>query len=210
VAARDPVTTTVTCTTTAPPSDSAFDDWMLEIDERAAIMEFDGGLDRETADRLALEMKLGRNAAPQPTGPSDIVAAGDPQDLHARSQPYVQQLLSRIPGTVRVIDEKDDPFAGRSRPQSRPGWCRCGHSDWVQVPIHGGQSIRNDCRHCDRFGWFAVWHGKRMPAPGGDGDDQLQLPAQAGPPRRDQVLLPPAQVAHGLDAPAVFSGWATG
>jgi hypothetical protein len=211
VAATTQATTTLVCTATAaPPSPHAVDDWMLEIDERAAIMEFDGGLDRETADRLALEMKLGRNAAPQPTGPSDVVVASDPNDLHARSQPYVQQLLNQIPGTVRVIDDRHDPFAGRSRPPSRPGWCRCGHCDWVQVPIHGGASIRSDCRHCDRFGWFAVWYGKPMPAPGkADDDDLHQLPASVTPRRRDQLLLPPAPAAHGVDPPAVFSGWAT-
>jgi hypothetical protein len=40
----------------------------------------------------------------------------------------------------------------------------------VQVPVHGGKSVRVDCGHCDRFGWFAVWHGRRMPSPGGDDD----------------------------------------
>jgi hypothetical protein len=162
------------------PADAhAFDDLLALIDERAAIMEHDGGLDRDTADRLAREMVLGRDAATMPAAaPVDVVLTVDHAALQARTMPYVGQVLGRMPGVVQVIDDRLDPFAAsRRRPaKRRPGQCQCGHDDrWVQVPIHGGQSVRVDCGHCDRFGWFAVWRGRRLPGP----DDQPQQPAVA-------------------------------
>lgn len=166
-------TTTATCTSTVQPAPGGtFDDLVALVEERAAILEFDAHLDRETADRLAREMVLGRDALPPPADPpGDIVAAVDNAGLAARSMPYVRQALDRFTGTVRVIGDRDDPFTGRRGRQTarRPGQCQCGHDDdWVQVPIHGGQSVRVDCGHCDRFGWFAVWHGKRLPGPADD------------------------------------------
>jgi hypothetical protein len=169
VAASTTETTTATCTSTVTPADApVFDDLLALIDERAAIMEFDGGLDRETADLLAREMVLGRDVPAALPDPDDaIVVAADHAGLAVRSQPFVSQTLQRFTGTVRLIDDRDDPFAGQRQRQQprRPGVCQCGHSDWVQVPIHSGQSIRVDCRHCDRFGWFGVWYGRRLSGP---------------------------------------------
>jgi hypothetical protein len=174
-AGSTPDTTTATCTSTVPPTAGSLVDDLVElVEERAAILEFDGGHDRETADRLAREMVLGRDAAAPESMPADDIVVGvDHAGLAARSNPYVRQVLERFPGTVRLIDDRDDPFAGRRRRDQppRPGTCRCGHDDWVQVPIHGGRSTRVDCRHCDRFGWFAVWYGRRMPGPGDAGPD---------------------------------------
>jgi hypothetical protein len=36
--------------------------------------------------------------------------------------------------------------------------CRCGSTTWRDVPIHGGQSTRQDCGDCGRFIGFSVWH----------------------------------------------------
>jgi len=170
VAACPPAATTTTTTSTVQQSDApAYDDLLELIDERAAIMEFDGGLGREMADRMAREMALGRDgaAAGWPVV-DDIVVAVDTPGLHARMHPFVDAVVQRLPGNVRLIDDRGDPFATSSarRQQARPpGVCQCGHDDWVQVSIHGGQSVRVDCRHCDRFGWFGVWHGKRLRGP---------------------------------------------
>lgn len=41
---------------------------------------------------------------------------------------------------------------------------RCGPTDYRDVPIHGGRSVRRDCLHCGRFIDFPVWYGDR----GGD------------------------------------------
>jgi hypothetical protein len=38
--------------------------------------------------------------------------------------------------------------------------CRCGATTWVDVPIHGGRSVRRDCGSCGRFMDFPVWYGK--------------------------------------------------
>jgi hypothetical protein len=174
MAESTPDTTTATCTDgMLPAGDALADDLWALVDERAAILEFDGGHDRDTADRLAREMVLGPDVQQLPA--DDIVAAADLLGLAVRSNPYVRQTLGHFTGAVRLIDDKSDPFAMRRRKPTRrrPGQCSCGHDDrWVQVSIHGGHSVRVDCGHCDRFGWFAVWHGKRQSAPD---DDAVQL-----------------------------------
>lgn len=165
------VVTTTTTTSTVQQADApAYDDLLALIDERAAIMEYDGGLDRATADRLARETMLGRDvqaAPPDVAQPPDVVAVDMPS-LNASLHPFVNRVRQHFPGNVRLIDDRGDPFATswRSSKQDRPpGVCQCGHDDWVQVPIHGGKSVRVDCRHCDRFGWFGVWHGRRLRGP---------------------------------------------
>jgi hypothetical protein len=65
----------------------------------------------------------------------------------------------------------------------------------VQVSIHGGQSVRVDCGHCDRFGWFAVWYGQPRPSPAEaqlarPADDAVQLLPPLPAARVDQVLVP--------------------
>lgn len=189
--------TTTTSTTAALTAD--VDDLVLAVDERAAILEFDGGLTRDVADRLALEMVMGRDAArlPPAAAPAAQQVVGfDREGLAARSEPFVDQVLARVSGTVRVIDDREDPFVqARYRESPRPGACRCGRSDWVSVPVHGGRSSRVDCRHCDRFGWFDVWHGIPQPSPHeplhrppDDAAAARPLIAPTGPV--DQVLVP--------------------
>jgi hypothetical protein len=151
-----------------PPAAPAFDDLLELVAERAAIMEYDGGLDRETADRLAQEAIFGRDAVAPSQQPVQLTAGVDHAPLHARGLPLVAAALERFPGTVSLPDADDDPFPARSSSRAAPpGTCRCGHDDrWVQVPIHAGRSVRVDCGHCDRFGWFGVWYGRRLPPPG--------------------------------------------
>jgi hypothetical protein len=185
-----PAGTTDTVTTDAPLELPTGVDAVLElVEERAAILEYDGGHDSETADRLAREMVLGRDAATagDPGGAVVELAAGvDHAGLHARTQPLVAESLTRFPGTVRLLTDKDDPFAGRRRAsRPAPGHCRCGADDWVSVPIHGGRSTRVECRHCDRYGWWGVWYGKRQQPPWGD----LETP-DAVPPPADQEAQP--------------------
>ena len=196
VAACPPAATTTTCTTTAPPSPPAFDDLVALIDERSAIMEHDGGLDRETADLLAREMVLGRDAALVPSPPTVDVVAVDHAALRARQQPYVGAVLGRFPGVVRTPAGQGDPFAASSRPagRRRPGQCQCGEVDrWVQVPIHNGQSARVDCGKCDRFGWFSVWYGQRLAGP----DDDVQAGTRAA-----KYPVPANLSRHDLPGPA--------
>ena len=37
---------------------------------------------------------------------------------------------------------------------------RCGSTDFVDVPIHGGRSIRRDCERCDHFKGWSMWYGR--------------------------------------------------
>jgi hypothetical protein len=36
--------------------------------------------------------------------------------------------------------------------------CRCGSDTTLDVPIHGGRSVRRDCGRCGRFVEFPIWH----------------------------------------------------
>ena len=38
--------------------------------------------------------------------------------------------------------------------------CRCGSSEWIDTPIHNGQSLRRDCARCGRHIGFPWWYGK--------------------------------------------------
>lgn len=192
VAESTPGTTTATCTSTVQPSEGGLaGNLVARVEERAAILEFDGGHDGEVADRLAREMLMGRDAAPPPAAATHngVVAGFDPAVLAARAAPFPRQVLARFPGVVRLADDRADPSRGRRDLPTGPGTCRCGHDDWVQVPIHGGRSTRVDCRHCDRFGWFAVWHGQRMRGPD-DAHQESGLAAER-PPAVDP-MQPPA------------------
>jgi len=194
-----PAGSTDTSTADQVQAPAAFDAVQEAIEERAAILEYDAGHDRETAERLAREMVLGRDGA-GPTAPAEppLTVGVDHATLAIRSHPAVAAVLKRLPGRVTLLtDAQDDPFAGHhGGHQPAPGHCTCGASSWVGVPIHGGKSVRMDCGHCDRFGWFGVWHGKQQPPPW---PDALAGPSPApdGPPasrtasRKDSLSFSP-------------------
>jgi hypothetical protein len=171
-----PETTTSVCTSTAPATlPAGFDDLLEQVDERAAIIEFDGGHDRETAERLADEMVMGRGCS-EPVSPAEDVGV-DHRALAARLNPLVDRAVAAFGGRV-VMLEGDGGFRPRSRPAGPrpPGTCVCGATDVVDVPIHGGRSVRQDCRRCDRFIRFAVWHGKRESSHPPDPQPAASLP----------------------------------
>lgn len=162
-----PLPDVVTETTTTAPLESApldFEGLMEAVDERAAILEYDGCHDRGTADRLAREAILGRDAvAGDPSGSAvEVAACVDYAPLHARSLPLVADALKRFPAYVSVLDDRSDPFASSRQVAVQAGACKCGLDKWIEVSIHGGRSTRIDCGHCDRFGWFSRWHGQQM------------------------------------------------
>ena len=43
--------------------------------------------------------------------------------------------------------------------------CRCGSEKFVDVKIHGGESVRRDCARCGRFFGFPVWCGRAVQSP---------------------------------------------
>jgi hypothetical protein len=56
-----------------------------------------------------------------------------------------------------------------ARDQGQPGLgtdqrpCRrCGSPEYIDVPIHNGQSVRRDCARCGRFIAFVLWYGRLM------------------------------------------------
>jgi hypothetical protein len=166
------------------------DDLLVQIEERAAILEYDAGHQRDVADRLGREMVMGRDAA---VAVADQDHAGilpaDVADIHARGLPLVRDALRVFGGAVRRVGRQPDGADPRRTPTTPPGQCRCGHIDeWVQVPVHDGRSVRVDCGHCDRFGWFSVWHGRRMPSPF-DHDETVR------PPPLPDVSMPQPAVA---------------
>jgi hypothetical protein len=200
-----PAGTTDTSTADPPLPNQTFDALLELVEERAAILEYDAGYPRETAERLAREMVLGRDAAAAvPTGPA-LTAGADHAALVARQHPLVAAVLDRVPGRVTMLTgDQGDPFAGRRRPgQPAPGHCRCGASNWVRVPIHGGKSSRVDCGNCDRFGWHAVWYGKRVPPPWGDdaagpGEVDVQPPPQPAVGETDRLSFDWLPTTHAL------------
>ena len=58
-------------------------------------------------------------------------------------------------------ETKSEPVAAASGAVSKRGACRCGSTEWRDVPIHDGRSIRRDCPSCDRFIEFPVWYGNK-------------------------------------------------
>ena len=36
--------------------------------------------------------------------------------------------------------------------------CKCGSTETIAVPIHGGQSTRLDCAKCGRFMRWGIWN----------------------------------------------------
>jgi hypothetical protein len=172
-----PETTTSVCTSTVTTSGPPAVDAMLEqAEERAAILEFDGGCSRETAERLADEMVMGRGVS-EPIAPMEDVGV-DHRALAARLNPFVSRAVEAFGGRVSLLGG-DGGFRARSKPTSPrpPGTCTCGSTEVVDVPIHGGRDIRQDCRKCDRFIRFAVWNGCREPGPPG-----LESPPTASDP----------------------------
>jgi hypothetical protein len=158
-------TTTSLSTATAPASPPPLSDDLIELlDERAAIMEFDAGLDAGTADRLASEAVMGRSVV-EPLAPAEPVGV-DHASLAARFHPLVDAAIRRLGGTVRVLQADEDQFqSGRPTTARPPGAiCSCGSDQWIDVPLHSrdhaGRSIRRDCARCDKFIRYVRWYGK--------------------------------------------------
>ena len=165
VAVAQPGITTSVSTTTVPADPAPSTSDLVELaEERAAIMEFDGGLDRHTAERMAGEMLRGRGVS-WPLVPAEPVGV-DHVTLAARLHPLVNAAVGRFGGTVTLISPDDDPFSRgwgvRAIALPRPAGevCRCGSTEWNHVLIHDGQSERADCKRCGRFGRFTRWYGK--------------------------------------------------
>lgn len=77
-------------------------------------------------------------------------------DLLARLKAHKADVLALLRSAPEVLPIL--PGAAHDAPaKPRKPVCRCGSSTWRDVPIHGGQSVRRDCRRCGRFLEFPVW-----------------------------------------------------
>ena len=104
-----------------------------------------------------------------------------PESASADAQTVRQAALDRVEGnalfpvdlmeSLRVADAQ---WADDSAPPLR---CRCGSSEFREIPIRGGNSSRRDCAMCDRFVSFPEW----------DGTDADEWPK----PSREIIATPP-------------------
>jgi hypothetical protein len=67
--------------------------------------------------------------------------------------------LVRVP-LSEFRQPKTPPPPRKTKPKRPDAVCRCGSTQWRDVPIHGGQSIRRDCARCGRFLSFPLWYGR--------------------------------------------------
>jgi len=52
-----------------------------------------------------------------------------------------------------------------TQPHKLPHDCpKCGGSQFVDSPIHDGESLRRDCAHCHRTAGFIFWHNEESAA----------------------------------------------
>jgi len=193
-----PETTTTVCTSTAPADIPVTDDPLLEqVEERAAILEFDAGYPRETAERLALEMVMGRGV--MTAAPVVDTVGVDHGVIATRMHPLVDHAVRTFGGTVRRLLPEDDPFPATVRPASPravEGGCRCGGVELVDVPIHDGQSARRECASCGKFVtysfWYGRWTGACGPLPGGPAGSSLPSSSPASAANCPTMTLFPA------------------
>jgi hypothetical protein len=55
---------------------------------------------------------------------------------------------------------KTPPPPRKPKPRKPDVVCPCGSTQWRDVPIHGGRSIRRVCARCGRFIAFPLWYGR--------------------------------------------------
>lgn len=107
VAMADPIPAAIMQTTTSSVTSDALDDRLQElIEERAAMLEFDAGLDRDEADRLALAMTMGPDPSAAGFPVHQDVVGGD--CILQPARPAAGPSLSRRPATPqRTATEPD-------------------------------------------------------------------------------------------------------
>lgn len=196
----NPTTSTVIETITPSPP---LDDLMELVEERAAILEFDGGLDRLEAERRArMSYGLPVNVLVDVEDAQHQVVGVDHAAVAARSIPLVAAVLERFPGVVkrvmpapRIVPRSDLPATADR--------CICGCVDTVTVVIHGGRSTRLDCARCDRFRRFDRWYApepERGPVPPAGPSGALR------PTKENHFVWPPAITFDGPLVPGAVIG----
>jgi hypothetical protein len=183
-----PTCTVIQTTAPVPP----LDDLLELVEERAAILEYDGGLDRLEAERRA-RMSYGLPAVDQVDVDDDqhLVVRVDHAAVAARSIPLVASVLERFPGVVRSVMPAPRITPAIDQPATADR-CSCGCRDVVEVVIHGGKSTRLDCARCDRFRRFGNWYDRTTDA----GPAQPVPPALPGDQSESRSFFSPAATTY--------------
>ena len=133
-------------------AEAAYVDRSLEIDERAAIMEVDGGL------AIAVALERAEVAT---------LAAGEPLDLLTPEGAKLQALFHPLVASAaacfaaRVLEVCLPPTSARTPIQaakSTTGCRKCGCESVIEVAIHEGLSTRLDCEKCNAHVRFSRWY----------------------------------------------------
>lgn len=95
-----------------------------------------------------------------------LKADGDRLRFKPRNLPAetVELLVQHKAVLLRLLQAEADPTkaAGPSGQQPEPAAPRCRRCPsrrFVDVVIHGGQSVRRDCKRCRCFWRFVQWYG---------------------------------------------------
>src|SRR5690606_36877874 len=76
---------------------------------------------------------------------------------------YKAELLAAISGPSTAstsTDSHESRETSESVDAHKPVCRRCGSDQYLDIPIHGGRSLRRDCAKCRRFQCFPLWYGK--------------------------------------------------
>lgn len=80
-------------------------------------------------------------------------------DLLNRLKAHKAELLAMLRPATETAPALPAPTSD-SPAKPAKAVCQCGSTTWLEVPIHGGQSMRRDCARCRRFIDFPVWYGR--------------------------------------------------
>lgn len=82
-------------------------------------------------------------------------------DLLARLKAHKADLLDILRPPLVATPPRPKP-TGDAPAKAAGVTCRCGSTTWRDVPIHNGQSVRQDCGRCGRFLDFSIWYGNTL------------------------------------------------
>ena len=122
--------------------------------------------------------------------PSNPLMAPESEEITVTTTPEIST-GTPVPQHVETSDDLPDvlpePAPDQEAATSRKP-CKCGSTEVVLVPIHNGQSIRQDCANCNRFVGFAVWQPKDY-KPGEKGTSLVRSTATPSrtPPNADRL-----------------------
>lgn len=110
------------------------------------------------AKRLAVrgvELRVSPAGELQLRDPGQRLDAADRATVRHYAEPLADWLAVPPPDANKVNTIKKETTPDPAAPHCD----RCGHTEFRDVPIHAGRSIRRDCARCGRLVGFPVWYG---------------------------------------------------